>query len=316
MKSETALGLASPLSPRRQSCYSNASAASDAARRRLLSVKGDPFLLADWECALFMHFVLAPEVLRPYVPEPFELELHEGRACVSVVALTMRRFRACRRAALAWLLRPVAQQRFLNVRTYVRWRDEPGALFLWGWLSKPFRVGLPGAMFGLPYAFATLDYDHQLESGLLRGVARVEACSQRFAYRAAIDRKTAFQPCPAGSLAEFAMERYTGLFWRGGRPGCRLRLSWSSRKTASSERDSRGSKRRDWRRAISRPVLNASGLVERIGWNGQPARFVQDEVCSARSTKCHDRLAGERQTSCGPENSERCRAGASAGASG
>ncbi len=216
MKSETALALASPLSPRRQSCYSNASAASDAARRRLLSVKGDPFLLADWERALFMHFVLAPEVLRPYVPEPFELELHEGRACVSVVALTMRRFRACRRAALAWLLRPVAQQRFLNVRTYVRWRDEPGALFLWGWLSKPFRVGLPGAMFGLPYAFASLDYDHQLESGLLRGVARVEACSHRFAYRAAIDRKTAFQPCPAGSLAEFAMERYTGFFCRGG----------------------------------------------------------------------------------------------------
>jgi len=97
----------------------------------------------------------------------------------------------------------------------VRWRDEPGALFLWGWLSKPFRVGLPAAMFGLPYAFATLDYEHQLESGLLRGVARVETCSQRFAYRAAIDRKTAFQPCPAGSLAEFTMERYTGFFCRG-----------------------------------------------------------------------------------------------------
>ena len=216
MKSETTFAPAPPLSPRRESWYSNASAASDAARRRLLSVEGDPFLLADWERALFVHFVLAPEVLRPYVPEPFEAELHAGRACVSVVALTMRHFHAYRRAALAWLLLPVARQRFLNVRTYVRWRDEPGAPFLWGWLSKPFRVGLPAAMFGLPYAFATLDYDHQLESGLLRGVARVEACSQRFAYRASIDRKTAFQPCAAGSLAEFAMERYTGFFCRGG----------------------------------------------------------------------------------------------------
>src|SRR6266700_3159850 len=113
MKPETTFALASPLSPRRESCYSNASAASDAARRRLLSVGGDPFLLADWERALFMHYAVAPAVLRPYVPEPFELELHEGSACVSVVALTMRRFRACRRAALAWLLRPVAR-RFLN----------------------------------------------------------------------------------------------------------------------------------------------------------------------------------------------------------
>src|SRR5437899_1076920 len=117
MKSETTFALASPLSAGRESCYSNASAASDAARRRLLSVEGDPFLLADWERVLFMHYVIAPEVLRPYVPEPFEVELHEGRACVSVVALTMRHFHACRRAALAWLLRPVARQRFVNVRT-------------------------------------------------------------------------------------------------------------------------------------------------------------------------------------------------------
>src|SRR5262245_37381663 len=97
---------------------------SDVARERLLSVKGDPFLLADWQRVVFMHFLVSPEVLRPHVPIPFELEMHQGEACLSLVALTMRGFRPFRHGSpLAWLLRPIREQCFLNFRTYVRWRD-------------------------------------------------------------------------------------------------------------------------------------------------------------------------------------------------
>src|SRR6266566_1531835 len=93
---------------------------SDTARRRLLSVKGDPFLIAHWDRVAFLHFLISPHKLRPLVPAPFELELYEGQACVSLVALTMRRFRPFRRSSLlAWLFRPLARQYFLNVRTYV-----------------------------------------------------------------------------------------------------------------------------------------------------------------------------------------------------
>src|SRR5437867_11720981 len=69
---------------------------TDAARRRLLSVKGDPFLVADWRNVVFLHYVIRPEILRPLVPATLELELHEGKACISLVALTMRRFRPFR----------------------------------------------------------------------------------------------------------------------------------------------------------------------------------------------------------------------------
>jgi len=69
-----------------------ANGASDSvcdAKRRLLSVNGDPFVFADWERLVFLHFVIAPELLRPHVPQPFELELHEASAVVSVVAVTI-----------------------------------------------------------------------------------------------------------------------------------------------------------------------------------------------------------------------------------
>src|SRR5438093_11202480 len=42
-----------------------------AAKQRLVSVRGDPFLLADWENVVFLHFLIGPELLRSRVPRPF-----------------------------------------------------------------------------------------------------------------------------------------------------------------------------------------------------------------------------------------------------
>src|SRR5690242_437257 len=114
---------------------------SDAGKRRLLSVKGDPFLFARWERVVFLHFALEPETLRLQMTSPFELELYNGEAVISIVVVTMRRFRPVRPASIgAWPFALISRQRFLNLRTYVRLDDEPGALFLWGWLSQPLRL--------------------------------------------------------------------------------------------------------------------------------------------------------------------------------
>jgi uncharacterized protein YqjF (DUF2071 family) len=151
---------------------------SAAAQKRLHSVRGDPFLSADWERVLCFHFAFAPESLRPIVRPPLELDLLEGQAYVSVVAITMRRFRPARSLSLAWALAPISTQKFLNVRTYVRYRGEQGALFLWGWLSSPAIIALP--TFDLPCGFAKVDYRHDLESGELRGTVKKDAV--RFSY--------------------------------------------------------------------------------------------------------------------------------------
>src|SRR2546421_10041093 len=114
---------------------SKSDSASDEAKRRLTSIRRDPVLLARWEQTVFLHFEVPPDILRPEVPPPFELELHDGAACVSLVAITMSEFRPYQRMGLAWMMRCIQEQRFLNFRTYVRCNDEPGAFFLWGWLS-------------------------------------------------------------------------------------------------------------------------------------------------------------------------------------
>src|SRR5438094_123782 len=64
---------------------------SASARRRLLSVRGEPLLLSDWDRALFMHFEVDASALQAELP--FTLDLREGKAYVSLVAFTMRRMR-------------------------------------------------------------------------------------------------------------------------------------------------------------------------------------------------------------------------------
>jgi uncharacterized protein YqjF (DUF2071 family) len=182
--------------------------------RRMASVRGDPFLYADWERVVFLHYTVDPGLVRPHVPAPLELELHSGVACLSVVAVTMRRFRPNCWRSLGWAFCPIAQQYFLNFRTYVRHRDEPGALFLRGWLSRPLGLPLPSGMVKLPYSFASVDYQHALENGMIRGLVRGRANEGAFTYRAEPRPDEACKVCEPGSLAEFAMERYSGFFAR------------------------------------------------------------------------------------------------------
>jgi uncharacterized protein YqjF (DUF2071 family) len=180
----------------------------------LISGKGDPFLYADWERVVFLHYTIAPEFVRANVPASLELELFEGKACLSVVAVTMRRFRPICWNSPGWALRPIGKQSFLNFRTYVRHYDEPGALFLRGWLSRPMHLPLPSGMIGLPYSFAGVDFDHAPEEGVLCGSVRDTLNQESFRYRAAIADAANFNVCQRGSCAEFAMERYTGFFSR------------------------------------------------------------------------------------------------------
>jgi uncharacterized protein YqjF (DUF2071 family) len=113
---------------------------NQAARRRLLSVKGKPLLFADWLRAVFIHFEVDAGALRRDVP--FELDLREGRAYVSLVAFTMRDMRPRVGGKLATLLfKPIATHHFLNVRTYVKHHGETGIHFLAEWLDNPLSVG-------------------------------------------------------------------------------------------------------------------------------------------------------------------------------
>jgi uncharacterized protein YqjF (DUF2071 family) len=183
---------------------------SEAARRRMLALPGEPMFYARWDRALFIHYAADPATLQPAVP--FELDLRDGRAFVSIVAFTLSRMRPRIGGRISeWLFSPIATHEFLNVRTYVRHRGEPGIYFLAEWLSNPLSVRLGPRTFGLPYRFGQLTYDHPLESGDLRGT--VVAREGRLAYQGNAPGSDS-ETSGAGSLTEFMLERYTAFTQR------------------------------------------------------------------------------------------------------
>ena len=179
-----------------------------AALKRLRSRKAEPLFIADWDRALFIHLEADPVALQREIP--FPLDLREGRAYVSLVAFTIRGLRLRFGGLLgAWLFKPIANHEFLNVRTYVQHRGEAGIFFIAEWLANPLSVRLGPGTFGLPYRFGEMRYEHQHETGTLRGKI-FDAREQRsFRYGAAILEYPSFESCRERSLDEFLLERYT-----------------------------------------------------------------------------------------------------------
>jgi uncharacterized protein YqjF (DUF2071 family) len=186
------------------------------ARKRLLSRRGEPLFVADWDRALFIHYEVDPATLQRDVP--FPLDLREGKAYVSLVAFTLRDLRLRFGGRLGrWLFKPIATHEFLNVRTYVQDRGEPGIFFLAEWLANPLSVMLGPRTFGLPYRLGRIDYRHQHEAGSLSGsVSGIhEGCA--FHYQAELPAHASFDAVAGGSLDDFLVERYTAFTARGAR---------------------------------------------------------------------------------------------------
>jgi len=86
---------------------------------------------------------------------------------------------------------------------------------------------LPSSFRGLPYSFAHFEGGHAAQSEAWRGIVSAPLRTavptfvaratkvDRFVYRATIAPQAVVEPCRSGSLAEFAMERYSGFFCRG-----------------------------------------------------------------------------------------------------
>ncbi|HZV36138.1 MAG TPA: DUF2071 domain-containing protein [Verrucomicrobiae bacterium] len=185
---------------------------SNAARERMLGVADEPLFYGDWLRAVFIHYEVDPEVLQRVVP--FELDLDEGRAYVSLVAFTMRRMRPRIGGKFSeLLLKPISGHEFLNVRAYVRHGSETGIYFLAEWLSNRLSVALGPGIFGLPYRLGKLEYRHEHERGCLQGAVldatNTNQGTDKLKYNAVIDPEAVFLPCKTGTKDEFLLERYT-----------------------------------------------------------------------------------------------------------
>ena len=178
------------------------------ARARLLAARGEPLLIADWHRVLMLHVEVEPAILQQIVP--FPLDRWEGRTFVSLVAFTLRGLRPrFGGAPAAWLFKPIATHHFLNVRTYVVVKNEPGIHFLAEWLSNRLAVRLGPPTFALPYRQGRIAYHHDWTKGMLSGSVEDSLSGRRLTYSAAVDGKAVFKPCARETLDEWLMERYS-----------------------------------------------------------------------------------------------------------
>lgn len=168
-------------------------------------VNFQPLLMADWDDVTFVHFAIEPALLQQNVP--FELDLRDGTAYVSLVAFTQRHLRPRVGGRLAAILSaPLAGHEFLNVRTYVRHGGEQGIYFLCEWIPNRLATWLGPPLYGLPYRLGRLAYEYDRASGRCRH--RISEGRANLAFDAAFDASTPPAPAAADSLEAFLLERY------------------------------------------------------------------------------------------------------------
>jgi uncharacterized protein YqjF (DUF2071 family) len=174
-------------------------------------------LIADWRKFAFLHFAVEPADLAPHVPYP--LDLYDGRAWVSLVSFRLENLRPARwlPAALGrWLMRPVSNHAFLNVRTYVRGPAGPGIHFIAEWIDNPISLRCGPLSYGLPYRLATMEQRDLPGSGLQRiAVHDRDAGRSTNLIVPAADDAPAVEVTP-GSRDAFLLERYTAYTHRHG----------------------------------------------------------------------------------------------------
>lgn len=170
---------------------------------------GPPQGYQRWLDLLFLHWPVPLQTIRALVPKELELDLYDGQAWVGLVSFEMRgvRHRCVPRVAAFGFLET-------NVRTYVRYKGEPGVYFLS--LEAASWIAVRGARlgWGLPYFHA--DMSASITNGTLVYTSRRAGQSGAqldLSYR----RVGPMGPSEPGTPEFFFLERYLLFVRRGGR---------------------------------------------------------------------------------------------------
>jgi len=107
-----------------------------------------------WHNALFLHWKIAPDELRRWLPETLELDLFDDHAWLGIVAFEMHHVRR------RWIPRIPGMRSFpeINVRTYCRHGDTDGIFFLSLDTPEFFTRVFGKREFHLPYRKRRIDY--------------------------------------------------------------------------------------------------------------------------------------------------------------
>ena len=157
-------------------------------------------LFQTWRDLLFAHWSVAPDALRPLVPAPLELDLHDGRAWIGMTPFGIEGFRPRGVPGMG----PLSSFPELNLRTYVRAAGQGGIHFFSLDAGSLAAVLGARAVFRLPY--------HHAEMSMAEADGRIVFRSARPGGAAAFTASYepvdhAFEAEP-GTLEHFLTERY------------------------------------------------------------------------------------------------------------
>lgn len=162
---------------------------------------GNPVMHQRWEDLLFLHWPIDPQLLRPLIPDPLEIDTFDGKAWIGITPFHLEDVRPSMLPAFPGL-RAFDE---LNVRTYVTHGGAPGIWFFSLDASKLISAVAARIFFMLPYYRAGIrfaregdHFDFQLRR---TGQARAQFhCSWTVGQR--------LQAPDLESLAFFLVERY------------------------------------------------------------------------------------------------------------
>jgi len=164
---------------------------------------GFPVMHQNWGKLLFMHWPIAPELLRSLVPERLTIDTFKSMAWIGVIPFTM------------WGVRPVllpavpglSDMHELNVRIYVHLDHHPGVLFLSLDINSVIARTAARNFYFLPYYYANIDLEQKGETihyTLERDDA--DGTKAKFDARWKIGEELSYSK--PGSIEFFVTERY------------------------------------------------------------------------------------------------------------
>lgn len=165
------------------------------------------FLTAEWRKLAMANYVVAPDLLLPFLPKHTELDLWEGRCYVSLVGFMFQHTKL-----LGVPIPFHTDFEEVNLRFYVRYKEgetwKRGVVFVKEIVPKPALSFVANTLYGEHYETLPMQHSWQQEDGLQQISYQWKKSGkwQSIVLRTSLDSK----PLEQGSEAEFITEHYWG----------------------------------------------------------------------------------------------------------
>jgi uncharacterized protein YqjF (DUF2071 family) len=158
-----------------------------------------------WVDLLFAHWPVDSEQLRKLIPSSLDMDMFDEQAWVGVVPFGMVNVRPRFCPSLPWLSHFLE----LNVRTYVRYKGQPGVYFFSLDAANPVAVEAARSWYHLPYFNARMCKNQSDDGTIFYSSSRTDHRGEKCSFRATYKPTSAPRRSQQGTLEHWLTERYS-----------------------------------------------------------------------------------------------------------